>query len=36
MAKAPMEVVSEIRNRLEFCDSEIQRIESLLSSLPNS
>jgi valyl-tRNA synthetase len=35
MAKAPMEVVSEIRNRLEFCDSEIQRIESLLSSLPN-
>jgi valyl-tRNA synthetase len=36
MAKAPMEVVSEIRSRLEFCDSEIQRIESLLSSLPNS
>jgi valyl-tRNA synthetase len=36
MAKAPMEVVSEIRDRLNFCDSEIQRIESLLAALPKS
>lgn len=36
MAKAPMEVVSEIRERLEFCDQEIQRIESLLAALPKS
>ena len=34
MAKAPMEVVTEIRNRLEFCDKEIERINSSLASLP--
>jgi len=34
MAKAPMDVVSSIRERLEFCDSEIVRIKSLLDSLP--
>jgi valyl-tRNA synthetase len=36
MEKAPMEVVSEIRERMAFCDSEIQRIESLLSALPSA
>ena len=34
MAKAPMDVVSSIKERLEFCDSEIVRIKSLLDSLP--
>lgn len=34
MAKAPMEVVKTIRERLEFCDNEISRIKSLLQSLP--
>ncbi|MFM8329554.1 MAG: valine--tRNA ligase, partial [Actinomycetales bacterium] len=34
MAKAPMEVVAEIRERLVFCDSEIERIKALLSALP--
>ena len=34
MAKAQMDVVSSIRERLEFCDSEIVRIKSLLDSLP--
>ena len=36
MEKAPMEVVSEIRERLAFCDAEIKRIETLLSALPKS
>jgi valyl-tRNA synthetase len=36
MEKAPMEVVSEIRERMAFCDSEIQRIESLLTALPST
>ena len=34
MAKAPMEVVTEIRGRLEFCSAEIERINSLLAALP--
>ena len=34
MAKAPMEVVTEIRERMSFCDSEIERINSLLAALP--
>mgnify|MGYP003339249994 FL=1 len=34
IAKAPMEVVNEIKARLEFCDSEIERINSLLAALP--
>ena len=34
MAKAPMDVVASIKERLEFCDSEIVRIKSLLGSLP--
>ena len=34
MAKAPMDVVASIRERLEFCDNEIARINSLLSALP--
>jgi valyl-tRNA synthetase len=34
MAKAPMDVVASIKERLEFCDGEIQRIKSLLDSLP--
>jgi valyl-tRNA synthetase len=34
MAKAPMDVVSSIKERLGFCDSEIVRIKSLLDSLP--
>jgi valyl-tRNA synthetase len=36
MEKAPMEVVSEIRERLAVCDTEIKRIETLLSALPKS
>jgi valyl-tRNA synthetase len=36
MAKAPMDVVSSIKERLEFCDSEIVRIKSLLDSLPKA
>ncbi len=35
MAKAPMEVVAEIRERLVFCDSEIERIKALLKALPS-
>jgi valyl-tRNA synthetase len=35
MAKAPMEVVAEIRERLVFCDSEIERIKALLAALPS-
>ena len=34
MAKAPMDVVKEIKARLEFCNSEIERINSLLAALP--
>ena len=34
MAKAPMDVVASIRERMEFCDGEILRIKSLLSALP--
>ncbi len=34
MAKAPMDVVASIKERLEFCDNEIIRIKSLLDSLP--
>ena len=34
MAKAPMDVVASIKERLEFCDGEILRIKSLLDSLP--
>ena len=34
MAKAPMEVVREIRERMEFCESEITRINTLLAALP--
>ncbi|NDF93188.1 MAG: valine--tRNA ligase [Actinobacteria bacterium] len=34
MAKAPMEVVKEIRERMEFCESEIARISNLLAALP--
>ena len=34
MAKAPMDVVASIKERLEFCDNEIVRIKSLLDSLP--
>ena len=34
MAKAPMEVVKEIRERMEFCESEITRINTLLAALP--
>jgi valyl-tRNA synthetase len=35
MAKAPMDVVKTIRERMEFCDSEIVRISALLAALPN-
>lgn len=34
MEKAPMEVVKEIRERMEFCESEITRINTLLAALP--
>ena len=34
MAKAPMDVVASIRERMEFCEGEILRIKSLLSALP--
>ncbi|MBM3656597.1 MAG: valine--tRNA ligase [Actinobacteria bacterium] len=34
MAKAPMEVVKEIRERMEFCEGEIVRIKALLAALP--
>jgi valyl-tRNA synthetase len=34
MAKAPMDVVKEIRERLEFCDTEIDRIKTSLAALP--
>ena len=36
MAKAPMEVVKEIRERLDFCNAEIERITALLASLPKA
>ena len=35
MAKAPMDVVKTIRERMEFCESEIVRISALLAALPN-
>jgi valyl-tRNA synthetase len=34
MAKAPMEVVTTIRERMEFCENEINRINALLAALP--
>jgi valyl-tRNA synthetase len=34
MAKAPMEVVNTIRERMEFCETEINRINALLAALP--
>lgn len=34
MAKAPMDVVKEIRERAEFCATEIIRINALLAALP--
>ncbi len=34
MAKAPMEVVNTIRERMEFCEAEINRINALLAALP--
>ncbi|NDC51734.1 MAG: valine--tRNA ligase, partial [Actinobacteria bacterium] len=34
MAKAPMDVVTEIRQRFEFCDAEIERINAQLAALP--
>ena len=34
MAKAPMEVVTTIRERLQTCDAEIERIKALLEALP--
>ena len=34
MAKAPMEVVTTIRERLQSCDAEIERITALLEALP--
>jgi len=34
MAKAPMDVVTEIRGRFDFCTAEIERINSLLAALP--
>ena len=36
MEKAPMEVVSETRERVAVCDAEIKRIETLLTALPKS
>lgn len=36
MAKAPMDVVKTIRDRMEFCETEIARISALLAVLPNS
>ena len=36
MSKAPMEVVTEIRERLEFCNAEIERITALLAALPKA
>jgi len=35
MAKAPMDVVTSIRERLEFCDGEIERIKASLAALPS-
>jgi len=35
MAKAPMDVVKTIRDRMEFCESEIARISALLAALPS-
>ena len=34
MAKAPMDVVKTIRDRMEFCETEISRINTLLAALP--
>jgi len=34
MAKAPMDVVTTIRERLQSCDAEIERIKALLEALP--
>jgi hypothetical protein len=34
MAKAPMDVVKTIRDRMEFCETEIVRINALLAALP--
>jgi valyl-tRNA synthetase len=34
MAKAPMDVVKTIRERLQFCDIEIERIKASLEALP--
>jgi valyl-tRNA synthetase len=35
MAKAPMDVIKEIRERAEFCTTEITRINALLAALPS-
>jgi valyl-tRNA synthetase len=35
MAKAPMDVVKTIRERMEFCETEIVRISALLAALPS-
>jgi hypothetical protein len=34
MAKAPLEVIEEIRGRHDYCIKEIKRIKSSLASLP--
>jgi len=34
MAKAPLEVVTEIRERLAVTTAEIERLEALLAALP--
>lgn len=34
MAKAPMDVVKQIKERMEFCDGEIERIKTSLAALP--
>ena len=34
MAKAPMDVVKQIKERMEFCDGEIERIKASLAALP--
>jgi valyl-tRNA synthetase len=35
MAKAPENVVAEIRERLVKCDAEIERLQSQLAALPS-
>jgi hypothetical protein len=35
MSKAPMDVVKTIRERMEFCETEIARISALLAALPS-